>query len=65
MKADAEALGKSLEDVQANYVAGNSMRTMIQPEEIANLARFLCAETGTHITGQALSVDGHTETLRT
>ena len=40
------------------------MRTLIQPEEIANLVRFLCAESNTHITGQALSIDGHTETLR-
>jgi NAD(P)-dependent dehydrogenase (short-subunit alcohol dehydrogenase family) len=64
MKADAEALGKSLDEVQANYVSGNSMKTLIQPEEIANLVRFLCAETSIHITGQALSIDGHTETLR-
>jgi NAD(P)-dependent dehydrogenase (short-subunit alcohol dehydrogenase family) len=64
MKADAEALGKSLDEVQANYVSGNSMQTLIQPEEIANLVRFLCAETSIHITGQALSIDGHTETLR-
>jgi len=64
MKADAEALGKSLEEVQANYVEGNSMRTLIQPEEIASLVRFLCAESSTHITGQALGIDGHTETLR-
>ena len=64
MKADAEALGKSLEEVQANYVSGNSMRTLIRPEEIASLVRFLCAETSAHITGQALGIDGHTETLR-
>jgi len=64
MKADAEALGKSVEEVRASYVEANSMRTLIQPDEIANLARFLCADTSTHITGQALSVDGYTETLR-
>jgi NAD(P)-dependent dehydrogenase (short-subunit alcohol dehydrogenase family) len=64
MKADAEALGKSVEEVRASYVEANSMRTLIQPDEIANLARFLCADTNTHITGQALSVDGYTETLR-
>ncbi len=64
IRADAEALGKSVEQVQANYVAGNSMRTLIQPEEIASLVRFLCAESSHHITGQALSIDGHTETLR-
>jgi NAD(P)-dependent dehydrogenase (short-subunit alcohol dehydrogenase family) len=62
--ADAKALGKSVEEVRASYVETNSMRTLIQPNEIADLALFLCAETSTHITGQALSIDGHTETLR-
>jgi NAD(P)-dependent dehydrogenase (short-subunit alcohol dehydrogenase family) len=64
IKADAEALGKSVEEVRASYVEVNSMRVLIQPDEIANLARFLCADTNSHITGQALSVDGYTETLR-
>jgi NAD(P)-dependent dehydrogenase (short-subunit alcohol dehydrogenase family) len=64
MEADAAVLGKSVEEVRATYVAGNSMRTLIQPEEIASLARFLCAESSSHITGQALGIDGHTETLR-
>ncbi len=65
IEADAEARGKSVEEVRESYVTTTSMQALIQPEEIANLALFLCAETGTHITGQALSVDGHTETLRT
>ena len=64
MKEDAAALGKSLEEVEANYVAGNSMRILIQPEEIASLVLFLCSESSSHITGQAISIDGHTETLR-
>jgi len=64
MRADAKALGKTLEEVDASYVAANSMRAWIRPEEIVGLARFLCAETSIHITGQALSIDGHTETLR-
>jgi NAD(P)-dependent dehydrogenase (short-subunit alcohol dehydrogenase family) len=64
IEGDAKARGKSVEEVRSSYVEANSMRALIQPEEIANLARFLCAETNTHITGQALSVDGHTETLR-
>lgn len=64
IKADSKALGKSVEEVRASYVEANSMRALIQPDEIADLARFLCAETNTHMTGQALSIDGHTETLR-
>ncbi len=64
IEADAKALGKSVEEVRASYARANSMRTLIQPDEIADLVRFLCAETNAHITGQALSIDGHTETLR-
>lgn len=64
IEANAKALGRSVEEVRESYVEANSMRTLIQPDEIANLVRFLCAETNTHITGQALSIDGHTETLR-
>ncbi len=64
IEANAKALGRSEEEVRESYVEANSMRTLIQPDEIANLVRFLCAETNTHITGQALSIDGHTETLR-
>ncbi len=62
--ADAAIRGVSEDEVRENYVAANSMRTLIQPEEIAHLALFLCDRRGHHITGQALSVDGHTETLR-
>jgi len=64
IEAHAETLGKNVEEVRASYTETNSMRTLIQPDEIVSLAQFLCAETNTHITGQALSIDGHTETLR-
>jgi len=62
--ADAVALGKSTGEVLEAYTAGNSMRVLIRPEEVADVVLFLCAETSLHITGQVLSVDGHTETLR-
>jgi NAD(P)-dependent dehydrogenase (short-subunit alcohol dehydrogenase family) len=65
IEAHAETLGKNVEEVRASYTETNSMRALIQPDEIASLAQFLCAETNAHITGQALSIDGHTETLRT
>jgi NAD(P)-dependent dehydrogenase (short-subunit alcohol dehydrogenase family) len=64
IEAHAETLGKNVQEVRASYTETNSMRTLIQPDEIVSLAQFLCAETNTHITGQALSIDGHTETLR-
>ncbi len=30
---------------------------------VTNLARFLCTKTNNHITGQALNINGYTETL--
>ena len=61
---DAAALGKSEDEVRANYVAYTSMKTFIQPEEVASLVLFLCSDAARHITGQALSVDGNSESLR-
>ena len=46
-----------------SYTRSISMRCFIQPEEIANAVTFLCSPAGAKISGQALSVDGHTESL--
>lgn len=61
---DAAALGKSEKDVRANYVAYTSMKTFIEPGEVADLVLFLSSDAAKHITGQALSIDGNTESLR-
>jgi NAD(P)-dependent dehydrogenase (short-subunit alcohol dehydrogenase family) len=39
------------------------MRTFVSPEEIADTVLFLASEKAGKISGQAMSVDGHTETL--
>jgi enoyl-[acyl-carrier-protein] reductase (NADH) len=41
------------------------MHTLTDSEDIANMALFLTSLAGAKISGQALAVDGHTETLRT
>jgi len=61
--AEAAARGVSEEEVRASYVKGVSLRTFIAPREIADTALFLCSDLGAKISGQALSVDGNTETL--
>lgn len=38
-----------------------SMRTLIEPSEIADMALFLCSDRARHITGQLIAVDGHSE----
>jgi NAD(P)-dependent dehydrogenase (short-subunit alcohol dehydrogenase family) len=40
-----------------------SLKALIAPEDIANLALFITSAAGARISGQDLTVDGHTETL--
>ena len=63
--ADAEASKLPLETVRKRYLNQNSLRDFIQPESIAAKVLFLCSPVGSQITGQALSVDGDTHSLRT
>ena len=42
----------------ADSVAEIPIGRMIEPEDIANLAAFLCSELGSAITGQTIAVDG-------
>jgi NAD(P)-dependent dehydrogenase (short-subunit alcohol dehydrogenase family) len=61
--AEAKARGQSEEEVRAAVTRGVSLRTFIRPEEIAAMIHYLASPAGKNITGQALSVDGGTETL--
>jgi NAD(P)-dependent dehydrogenase (short-subunit alcohol dehydrogenase family) len=63
--AKAAAEGRSVEEVRAQIVRQNSLRTFVSPQDIANTVLYLCSPAGSKISGQALSIDGHTETLRT
>jgi NAD(P)-dependent dehydrogenase (short-subunit alcohol dehydrogenase family) len=63
--ADAEARGLPLETVRQSSLNQNALREFIQPESIAREALFLCSEMGRQITGQAISVDGDTHSLKT
>lgn len=63
--AKAEARGVPPEEVREGYVRTMSMRTFVTAQDVASLVLFICSEAGSKISGQALSVDGHTETLRT
>ena len=60
---EAAARGVPADEVRASYVKGVSMKTWIKAEDIANTVHFLASSAGAKISGQILSVDGHTETL--
>jgi NAD(P)-dependent dehydrogenase (short-subunit alcohol dehydrogenase family) len=62
--AEAKAKGISEKEVYDGLVQGTSMRTFVTTDDVAGMILFLCSQNGSKISGQSLSVDGFTETLR-
>jgi 3-oxoacyl-[acyl-carrier protein] reductase len=54
----AAASGKSVEELQVAGLARTGVRRIGQPEDIAELALFLCSERARHIQGTSIAVDG-------
>jgi NAD(P)-dependent dehydrogenase (short-subunit alcohol dehydrogenase family) len=63
IRAEAAAREVSEDDVRAAYVRTTSLRSFISPEDVAAMALLLCSDLGASISGQAIAVDGNTETL--
>ncbi len=61
--AEAAARGRTPEQVRESYLRNVSLRTFIDARDIAETALFLASDAGAKISGQALAVDGHTESL--
>jgi len=61
---ESETTGNSVEDIRRAYVQANSLGTFVTAEDIAAMALFVCTDAGAKISGQALTIDGHTETSR-
>jgi NAD(P)-dependent dehydrogenase (short-subunit alcohol dehydrogenase family) len=62
---EAQASGRTADDIRRGFERQVSLQTFIDPEDIANTVAFLASPLGAKITGQALPVDGHTESMRT
>jgi NAD(P)-dependent dehydrogenase (short-subunit alcohol dehydrogenase family) len=60
--AEAEQRGVAPETIAAEYVGGQSIKRFVEPTEIADLCVFLASPAASMISGQAIAVDGHTET---
>lgn len=60
---DAHERGVSEEQIKEIYQQQSSMRLFVGPEDIANTVAFLASPLGTCISGQAIGLDGHTESL--
>ena len=63
IERDAEERGVSPQEIRDVYQRQSSMRTFVSPGEIADTVLFLASEKAGKVSGQAMSVDGHTETL--
>jgi len=63
IEREAAARGAPVDDVTREYVGGQSIARWVQPEEIADMCVFLASDTARMVTGQAIAVDGHTETF--
>jgi 3-hydroxybutyrate dehydrogenase len=55
---EREGRGRSLDEAMAEIAAGNPQRRIIQPQEIAALAAFLCREEARGITMENIKVTG-------
>ncbi len=57
----ADQEGRSVDDVEADFLRFISMRSKVEPEDIANMAVFLASDQACHVTGQVIAVDGNVE----
>ncbi len=60
--AEATQRGVDPQVVADEYVAGQSIKRLVEPSEIADMCLFLSSPAARMVSGQAIGVDGHTET---
>lgn len=61
IEREAAAKGTTPAAVRAAYEAGTSLRAFVTAEDVAAMALFLASPGGARISGQVLTLDGHTE----
>lgn len=61
IKAKAEALGIDAAEHERSMLRYISMRTMVEPDDIAAMIQFLASPGGSRISGQLIGVDGNIE----
>jgi NAD(P)-dependent dehydrogenase (short-subunit alcohol dehydrogenase family) len=62
-EARAAALGRTVEAVRDEALAKVSLRRMVEADDMAAMALFLCSPAGRNVSGQALSICGNVETI--
>lgn len=63
MARDAEERGVSVGEIRQSYERQSSLQSFTRVEDIASMVCYLASDAGVRISGQAIGLDGHTETL--
>jgi NAD(P)-dependent dehydrogenase (short-subunit alcohol dehydrogenase family) len=63
IESKAQARGVSFQEQEAEMLKAASLRCYVTPQDITNMALYLCSPFGATISGQALAVDGDTQFL--
>jgi NAD(P)-dependent dehydrogenase (short-subunit alcohol dehydrogenase family) len=61
LEREAQAKNMTRDEVYKGYASGTSMRTFVEARDIADMAVFLASTAAGRVSGQVISVDGHTE----
>ena len=62
LEKEASASGVAPDDIRKAYADGTSLKTWVTADDIADAAIWLASDMASKISGQAITVDGHTET---
>jgi NAD(P)-dependent dehydrogenase (short-subunit alcohol dehydrogenase family) len=63
MARDAQERGVSVGDIRQSYERQSSLQSFTRVEDIASMVCYLASRAAVRISGQAIGLDGHTETL--
>jgi NAD(P)-dependent dehydrogenase (short-subunit alcohol dehydrogenase family) len=63
IERDAKERGLRSDEIRKIYARQSSMRLFVDAADVAALAVFLASSAAATISGQAIGVDGHTESL--
>ncbi len=61
--ADAAERGLTVAHVEREYKRQTSLRTFATKEDVTAMVQYLMSPAGARISGQAIAIDGHTESL--